>query len=122
MVDKDVLEKLKKLTEKDIEKLSTKLELTPEEHRSLKNALASRAMIEAEYNKLMSTDYENEASGRRMRNPMTGRYTPSYGYYDNGYSGHSIRDRAVAKLEQMMGEATNDYERHEITQMIERIR
>ena len=51
-----------------------------------------------------------------------GMINPSYGNYDYGYSGHSIHDRAVAKLEQMMPEATTEYERQEISRMIDRIK
>ena len=50
------------------------------------------------------------------------RYT-SYGraHYDMGYSGHSTKDRMVARLEDMMGEAKNDYERNMIRNAISQI-
>lgn len=48
---------------------------------------------------------------------------PSYGraYYDMGYSGHSTKDRMIARLEDMMGEVNNDYERNMIRETISRI-
>lgn len=111
MFDKEILKKLKKLTEKDIERLSNMTELTPDEHRNLKNALTSHTMLEAECDKLEYEDYDKEMSGRRIR-----------GHYDYGHSGHSIHDRAISRLEQMMPEATTEYERQEISGMIDKLR
>lgn len=85
------------------------------------------------------------ASYRRGRNPMTGRYVSrrmgdsyvmdrmpmhegSYGTraynmdaYDLDYSGHSIKDRMVAKLETMVDMAKTDYERQEVMNAIHKI-
>ena len=48
---------------------------------------------------------------------------PSYrkSNYDMGYSGHSTKDRMVARLEDMMGEAKNEYEAQMIRDAIGRI-
>lgn len=129
-MDKEICKKLKKLVEKDIEKLSAKPELTPAEHCVLKDALTSHAMLEAECEKAEYEDYDNEGSGRRMRSSMTGRYMssygmthPSYGNYDYSYSGHSIQDRAIAILERELApKTTNDFERQEVSHMIDVIR
>lgn len=122
-MDKETCKKLKKLVEKDIDKLSNRTELTPDEHRTLKEALTSHAMLEAECEKAESEEFDKEMSGRRMRSSMTGRYTSSYGNYDYGQSGHSIHDRAVALLEQrLMPETKSDYERQEVLSMINMIR
>lgn len=40
----------------------------------------------------------------------------------DGYSGHSIKDRAIDKLERMMDEANSEYERESIRRMISQIR
>lgn len=77
----------------------------------------------------------DDASYERGRSPRTGRYVSrdggSYGSrngsYDNysmnrGYSGHSIGDRAVDKLESMMNEAGSDYEREVLEKYIRMIR
>ena len=66
-------------------------------------------------------------SNRRGRSMTTGRYVsrdmdpmmrsyaeemyPGRRSYDNGYSGHSIKDRAIARLESMYDEAKTDHER-----------
>ena len=79
---------------------------------------------------------DGDRSYRRGRNPINGQYTsgsnsmphwnanayvnPSYRSY--GYSGHSIQDRAIANLENMMGEASNDYERQVLSGMIDNLR
>ena len=66
-------------------------------------------------------------TGRYMSRSMDPYYAddryPSYGrtHYDMGYSGHSTKDRMVAKLEDMMGDAKNDYERNMILNAISQI-
>lgn len=66
-------------------------------------------------------DYRDGGSSyRRGRSPVTGRYI-SRGSYD-GYSGHSIMDRMVAKLESMYDEAQTDHERQVVEQWINRLR
>lgn len=40
---------------------------------------------------------------------------------DMGYSGHSVKDRMVAKLESMMDMAKSDYERQEVMNVIRSI-
>lgn len=64
-------------------------------------------------------------SGRRMRSPSTGRYMSggmrSYGMPDPGYSGHSIKDRMVAKLEEMYDEAKTEHERQIVDEWINRL-
>lgn len=71
---------------------------------------------------------EYPESYARGRDPNTGRYVSrDYGYsgrryYDRGYSGHSIGDRAIDCLERMMDEAGSEYERNTIKRYIEMIR
>jgi hypothetical protein len=57
-------------------------------------------------------------SNRRGRSPVTGRYISR----DGGYSGHSIMDRMVARLEDMYDEAKTDHERQTVEQWINRLR
>lgn len=45
----------------------------------------------------------------------------SYGNDAYGYSGHSIKDRMIARLEGMMNEAGSDYEKKQISDWISRI-
>lgn len=76
--------------------------------------------------------YYDGMSGRRIRSASTGRYMSgdnmsgrnsgnSYGMPDPGYSGHSIKDRMVAKLESMYDEAKTDHERQIIDEWINRL-
>lgn len=69
-------------------------------------------------------------SNRRGRSATTGRYMSRDVYpenrryrdsYDHGYSGHSINDRMVARLEDMYDEAKTDHERQLIDEWINRI-
>ena len=55
------------------------------------------------------TTYDMDTSGRRMRSRMS---------YDGGYSGHSIDDRIIDKLEQMMDSAQSEYEIRKLNQII----
>lgn len=52
-----------------------------------------------------------------MRSPVTGRYVSR----DGGMSGHSLKDRMIAKLEEMYDEASSEYEREELRKEIRRI-
>ena len=72
------------------------------------------------------TEYSNENSMRYgtvypNRSPVTGRFISHN--YTNGtrYSGHSMKDRMIAKLEGMYDELNNDYERQAITNLISRV-
>lgn len=76
-----------------------------------------------------------ESSYAQPRSTVTGRFVShgvrgldSYGNdymrthsYDSGYSGHSTKDRMIARLEDMMGEAKNDYEAQMIRDTIMQI-
>lgn len=67
----------------------------------------------------------NEWSGERGRSATTGRYVsrdyPHMATHD-GYSGHSVNDRMIARLEEMMDTAISDFERQQILDKIKMIR
>ena len=77
----------------------------------------------------------SENSYRRGRSRTTGRYMSrdnSQGYYDggnssrryndsHGYSGHSLKDRMIAKLEEMLDETKSPHEEQFINQWIDRL-
>ena len=64
-------------------------------------------------------DYNyGDSYGRQMRSSRTGRYMNN----NVGTYGHSIKDRMVASLEDMMDQAHNDYERQEIKNEIQQLR
>ena len=77
-------------------------------------------------------NYDNgfsEGSYRRGRSSVTGQYVSrdsSHRYYDggsrnSGYSGHSIQDRMIAKLEDMYDEAHTEHERQVVQDWINRL-
>ena len=63
-------------------------------------------------------DWHAEGSFAPMRSPVTGRYVSRDSMYT---SHHSIKDRMIAKLEEMYDEAEGSYEREEIRKEIRRI-
>ena len=66
----------------------------------------------------------NGDSYRRGRSPVTGRYISrgdDHMSYRDGYSGHSIKDRMVARLEDMIDEAKTDHERQMVSDWINRL-
>lgn len=67
-----------------------------------------------------SYDGRMDYSGARGRDAATGRYVSrgDRAMHDMTYSGHSIEDRAIQKLEEMMDTAKSDYERQRINQFI----
>ena len=70
-------------------------------------------------------EYYHGDSYRRGRSPVTGRYISrgeDHMSYHDGYSGHSITDRMVARLEDMMDEARTEHEKQTVSQWIDRLR
>ena len=73
----------------------------------------------------MTGRYVSRASGPYSMMPIR---EGSYGgraynmdMYDRDYSGHSIKDRMIAKLETMVDMAKSDYERQEVMEAIRAI-
>lgn len=67
----------------------------------------------------MNGRYVSNASIPRSWSPN------SYNYQMNGsysYSGHSIQDMAIVKLENMMSETGSDYERQVLSGMVDNLR
>jgi hypothetical protein len=63
-------------------------------------------------------------SYRRGRSPVTGRYISrgeDHMSYRDGYSGHSIKDRMVAQLENMYDQAKSEHERQIVDEWIKRL-
>lgn len=140
------LEKFDHILEKDLEKeldnIITAGTINPTQVKTVTDAvcLMLKTKEYADWLQEESGDY-SEASYRRGRSPVTGRYVSrgrdysmdqmhpdsyrrdSYGrdMYDMGYSGHSVKDRMVAKLESMMDMAKSDYERQEVMNAIRSI-
>lgn len=140
---KKILENAKETIEDNIKPLIKKGDLTPAEMATLRDAIKSIKDIcemcgeDPEGNKYSmgvhtyDPNWTHEASmgySGTARSPVTGRYISSgmphgnmrVSYGDN-YSGHSIKDRMVARLEPMFDEAKSDYERQLIQNTINRI-
>ena len=111
----EVLDELKELALAELKKLVKKDSLNPAE---VDAATKTVCLIE-KIDKIQNGSYDSEEgySNRRGRNPVNGRYMSM----TRGYSGHSIKDRMVSKLEAMMDEARSDYEREAIEEWIRKL-
>lgn len=131
-MDMKVLKDLEEKLEKELKKIAEKSDISPAE---LENATKAVCLIE----KLRDMESGGEDAERsygsygrhpdyryhddrmdygRGRSSVTGRYI-STGY--DGYSGHSISDRMVAKLEEMYDQAKTEHERETVDKWIKRL-
>lgn len=121
----NTMESLRKLVEKELDKIAQKGDMSAAE---LKVATDAVCLLEKIGRVEYMDDYEEDgASGHYW--PRYNSYDRSYGrysghdnYYDRGRSGHSIKDRMIDKLEGMMDEAQSDYERQTIMKYIDGMR
>ena len=133
----DTLEMLDKM----IEEVNKKPNITPTELDALKKAYELRMELQECYGGMSETGssyghytmrgtYDGAPMqnsygmyGERGRSPVTGRYISRDGGMHDDYmmSGHSIKDRMVARLEGMYDEAKSEHERDEIRKEIRRI-
>lgn len=143
----DKMREFERVLEKDLREEVDKIieagTISPTDAKTMTDAVCLMLKTKEYENYLMESEMtgysgamDGDRSYRRERNPMNGRYVSnasmphswspnSYNYQMNGsygYSGHSIRDRAIAKLENMMSEAGSDYERQVISGMIDDLR
>lgn len=132
------LDELNDLIEEELKKMVKKGDLSPNELEAANKAVCLMEKIimlreggyseDGSYMGRSSRMYPTypETSYERGRSPMTGRYVSRDGRYndsyDRGYSGHSIGDRAVDRLEKMMDDAGSDFERDTIKRYISMIR
>lgn len=146
----NILNMLKELVLTEIQKITKKGDLTSAELENAEKAICLIEKIgniekgpgysEAMYPthmidpNMMYDNMPGNMSGNsyaRGRSPVTGRYISrgmngSYGPYDStsmgrGYSGHSINDRMIAKLEEMYDEAKTEHERDMVNMWIKRL-
>ena len=120
------IEKFEKILEKDLkeelDKINNAGTVTPEEVKTVKDAVKLMLKIQ-KYKNWMMGEGENSYGGystRRGRSAITGRYVsmdpyPQMRSYDTGYSGHN---RMIDELERMYNEAGNDHERRMIEEWI----
>lgn len=124
--------KTMELLESCIEDMNKKKDLTPSDLEILCKAYKLRRELKMDDETGMDEEWDNSSSmySRRnvmprvymdsyapMRSPVTGRYISR----DDGMSGHSLKDRMIAKLEGMYDEAKSEYEREELRKEIRRI-
>lgn len=124
----DVLAKLEKLVEQEVDKIVAKGSISPNELE-----MASKAVCLIEKIKMIDeidSDYDYEGSYSRGydRSYRRGRsYDPRDRWpdrgrdysMDRGYSGHSVKDRMISHLEStMMDEAQSESERRTIEALI----
>lgn len=143
---KDFNSVLEKDLRKEVKKITDAGTIAPTDVKTVSDAIG--LMLKAkEYESWLEEDsYSTSSHGMHTpyypnsygpaRSSVTGRYMsrgmepyyaddryPSHGRinYDMGYSGHSTKDRMVARLEDMMGEAKNEYEMNMIRNAISQI-
>lgn len=125
------------LLEKEIKKLTMKGDLTAPELCNLKEAVTAASKIVDLIGELPSDSSDTMTNSYSITPGYKYKYsgyiytphsTPSSSYRTGRhisrgdyYSGHSIHDRMVAKLEEMYDEAKTDHERHEVETAIRMI-
>ena len=121
--------KSKEKLEKELSQLLDKHELTISEIELMTDIVCALEkadkILDKEdrgYSGRMHYDDWYPVSYERGRSMRTGRYV-SRGHHDMdmGYSGHSIKDRMIDRLEEMYDEAGTDHERKLIDKWIQRI-
>ena len=136
-----VLTDLKHLLEDELRKIVEKNDISPVELENATKAVCLMQKVQ-EIEEWPSDDEMNDyysrrgsygghmGSYRRGRDADTGRYVSRRDgrmsrrdrmEMDDGYSGHSIKDRMIARLEEMMDEAGGEHERETINDWIERL-
>lgn len=128
----DEFERTEELMLEELRKINAKGNLTPQEVCNIKEmaeTIYKMQIAEAMYDEYEEDGYEDMMRGRsyaRGRDMRTGRYVSRRGarsYADGGHmSQHSIDDRMVSALENMMDNAGSDYERQHISEWINKIR
>lgn len=127
------LEELKDILEEEIKKITQKGSITPTELDSMTKAVCLIEKINMIEDYDNSEDYDDENSYYSRRRGRYSRRNYNYDSYNDGgrsmsrshrnsdYSGHSIKDRMIDKLESMMDEAKSEYERKIVSDWINRL-
>ena len=120
--DYDNMKSLEEILEKELKKemsrITTAGTLNPTDVKTITDAV--RLMLKLkEYEQWMDEGNSSENSYRSYNSYNRMNNTRSYMMpYDMRYSGHSTRDRMVSALEDIMGEAKNEYEANMIRDAI----
>ena len=127
----EILQNAREAVEDVIKDITSKKDVSPARLEVLMKSLCALDTI----NSMKQKDKEySENSYRRGRSRTTGRYMSrdnSNNYYDgnssrryndsSGYSGHSMKDRMIAKLEEMFDEVNSPHEEKFIQDWIDRL-
>ena len=113
---KSVEEILEKELRQEMKKVVDANAFVPGQSKTLTDAVCLMLKMK-ELEKWVESENSERSYGMHSYNPnrsYAGRYTSNginlYSPYEMGYSGHSTKDRMIARLEDMMGEAKNEYE------------
>lgn len=125
--DYDMLKSLEEILEKDLKKEMTRITnagtFNPTDVKTLTEAVCLMLKLK-EYEEWMERGSMDSSAGR-YGNSMNSYYNHAnmaYGVpYGYRYSGHSTKDRMISRLEDMMGEAKNEYEARMISDAIAHI-
>lgn len=141
----DTLKRLEDLIKKELGKIIAKGDMTPSELETSCKAVEALGKIREYEGRAMNNQMSMMYSDARGRDPMTGQFVSRNGMpypgaydnaydpyhmapptvagnsYNNGYSGHSIKDRMFQRLEQMLPEAQNEGERQLIHQYMRKL-
>lgn len=121
-----------------LEKLSKRDVTSAEEISLIEKAIDVVSKIDCMQNKphgysekmfhMPTISYDQGSSYARGRDSRTGRYVSRDDGYEvnrshpgEGYSGHSLKDRAIAKIEGMIDEFPGEYERDVLMRIIRQI-
>lgn len=147
MLNKELLEKVEKAIEQELQKVLSKPDYTQTDWDGIKKAMCIANMVRGyesgEYVNEEGASYGRSYANHGGYNGYSYMPDPAYGYdasngynssngrmrspvtgryISNGYSGHSIEDRMIMALEQQMDEAKTDYERQLVEKEIQRLR
>ena len=111
-----VLESLEASVARELRMLNQKPTLSSNEIKAATDAICLLEKIKMY--KEGGSEYEMMSMSHTNRSPVTGRYVSR----NMGYSGHSVHDKMIAKLETAYDDAESEYEKEEIRKEIDHIR
>ena len=115
------MENLEDLVFKELDKIAHKSELNLTDLKGVTDALCVLEKIRKIQNESEIEEAEYSERDPYHRGSYARSYNTRFSNCMNGYSRHSIHDRIVDKLEQMMNETSGDYEKSVIAEWITKI-
>ena len=119
------LEKAVDSLEEVIKGITRKESITPADLEYLSKSICTVERIRNIQREEQSKDFndysENSYRRGRSRNYRDSGISTRRYYDSNGYSGHSIKDRMIGKLEKMFDETQSDHEKQVVQKWIDRL-